>query len=548
MKTRLSLAVFCCGLSLVGCWSAQADEVRRPKAIIFMLDGLRADALEAAYVPNIDKLCAGQWQPGYRGLSSLTGRTVPDAEPSSAANHTAIATGVTAVKNGVARNSQTVNGKYAEWPTWLARVADQCGKKSLFVYSWDENKDLGPHPKVAFLKGTDASNAVELPKIMAGPDAPDAVLYFIDVPDHFGHGTGFYPFGNDYLHGVYESDQFVGSVLTAIASRPTFAQEDWFIGVTGDHGGYNNSHGMWGGHASTIPLVACSRHVEQGQIAGAPHHYDLTLTALAHFGLDVSKMNLDGQLLGKAAPVEPERALKDGLVVYLPFANGLGNAVAGGPVAKFFGAEGVAKLNGKGFLGGCLHVSGGTNVQGGVRIEGTERLAFGKGAFSALVWVRLPAEQEGDPPIFANKDWRSGENPGFVLTAARPTPKFGRKGVSFNCGMANARKRIDLGSYDVVPGAWLFYAVTRNAEGVVTFYQGGADGRFNWISDEGSEGVFASGMPICLGQDGTGSYRYNFAGDIDDFALWTRCLTPLDVRRIYKAGRRGLALADILER
>lgn len=537
------VAAVCGGLAL--CLTA-AEEARKPKAIMFMLDGLRADVIETACAPNIAKLRAGTWEPGYRGLSSRVGRTVPDAAPSSAANHTTLATGVTAAKHGVFNNGQTKDGKYAAWPTWLARVADVKGAKSLFVYSWGENKDLGVHPKVRFLGASDASNGAELPKIMASPDAPDAVLYFIDIPDHFGHGAGFYPFGNDYLHGVHKSDAFVGAVLDAIRSRPTFDQEDWLITVTGDHGGYNRSHGMWGGHASTVPLVAAGRHLEQGRIPGSPHHYDLTATTLAHFGFDVAQLKLDGQVLGKAAPPTPARALKDGLAVFLPFSSSLANAVAEGPIAKQFGAVNAVKLAGGGFLDGCLHVAGGTNALGGVRLEGSEKLAFEKGAFAATMWVRLPANQAGDPVIFSNKDWRSGANPGFVLTAARATPTSTRKGVAFNCAMSDARKRLDMGAFDMTSGVWTFLAVTRSAEGVLMVYQGGADGRFNWIADDAAAAVMASGKPICLGQDGTGAYGCNLEGDIDDFALWTRALEPEDVRRIYEAGRRGLGLADML--
>lgn len=548
MKTK----VFCWGLALVGVLSVQAGEVRRPKAIMFMLDGLRADVLEAADAPNIAKLRAGSWQGGYRGLWSLTGRTVPDAMPSSAPNHVTLATGVVAAKHGVSRNGLTKDGKYAQWPTWLARVVEaRPGTTALYAFSWNENKDLGAHPKVRFIGQPDEANARELPKIMAAPDAPDAVLYYIDLPDHFGHGTGFYPYGNGYLHAVHEADAWVGATLDAIASRPSFKDEDWLVAVTGDHGGYTYAHGMWGGHASTVPLVAAGRHLEQGRIPGTPYHYDLTATVLAHFGLDVASLGIDGQVLGKAVPAPSARPLKDGLAAFLPFAEGVTNRIVGGPVAKLFGA---AKRADKGFLDGCLHLSGGSNVVGGVKLEGSEKLKFGPGdSFAAAMWVRLPKDQTGDPAIFGNKSWNAGVNPGLVITAARTTPApvasksgFPYRGVSFNCGTTGAAKRLDLGTWHFTPGAWTFYAVTRNAEGTVTFYHGDADGRFNWIADEGSQMVLSSGLPFCLGQDGTGSYRFGLEGDIDDFALWTRALEPQDVRRIFEAGRKGLGLADLL--
>ena len=57
---------------------------------------------------------------------------------------------------------------------------------------------------------------------------------------------------------------------------------------------------------------------------------------------------------------------------------------------------------------------------------------------------------------------------------------------------------------------------------------------------------FCTGLPLFLGQDGTGRYGRTFEGRIDDFALWTRELSHGDVRRIYESGRKGLPLGDLL--
>ena len=70
-----------------------------PKALVIMLDGTRADVVDAAATPNLHKLIAGQWQPGYHGAYADNARSLSDARPNSAPNHTAIATGVTAAKH-----------------------------------------------------------------------------------------------------------------------------------------------------------------------------------------------------------------------------------------------------------------------------------------------------------------------------------------------------------------------------------------------------------------------------------------------------------------
>ena len=514
MKTPLMLVAG--ALVLLGCMTDASSpagkdacsRARKPKALLIMLDGARADALDAARMPAVQSLRDGTWAPGYVGAWTLFGQNVPDARPSSAANHTAILTAVNAEKSRVFQNGQTKDGDYARWPTWLARVtAAVPGTKGLFIFSWGEGKQYPQTPNVRFVHDSDANNGKNLGTILAAPDAPDAIQYFIDLPDHGGHTAGFYPISREYLHALYTSDAYIAAALAAIRSRPTFKDEDWLVAVTADHGGYGRSHGMWGGQASTIPLVLSGRNTPSGRLPGAPRHYDLTATALAHFGLDPVALKLDGRPLTAAAPKSAPRTLKAGL---------------------------------------AAHVSGGKKPLGVRNVEGSEKLAFENGGdFAVTLWARLPPKQTGDPVLFSNKDWTSGANPGIALVAAKATDGAKVPGVCLNAGRPN-RGRIDMGTFDIEPGQWVFYAVVRNSEGVLTVYQGRADGRLNWCCARAPDIVVASGLPFWIGQDGTGAYRHSLNGDVDDFALWTRALSHEDVRRIFEAGRQGLPLGELL--
>lgn len=526
---------------------AAEPAARRPKALLIMLDGWRGDALENACMPNLDRLRRGAWQPGYAGAWSVTALNLFDAITVSAPNHTAILTGVNAMKTRVFKNGQTKRGDYARWPTWLTRVANARAEwKSLFIFSWREGKGYARTPKVQFIHDTDANNGANLPKILAAADAPDAIEYFVDLPDHGGHRFGYYPYSTGYLRTVYDSDRYIGACLDAIASRPTFAEEDWLIGVTGDHGGYARSHGMWGGHATTVPLVFASRHIANGRIPGTPRTYDLTATALRHFGIDPVAAQLDGRAIASVAAPAKARSLADGLAVHLPFNDKeIVNAVAGGPKPVALGPRAVSGGR-DGLFGGCLKLGGDATAAGGVKLEGSEKLAFENGAeFAATVWVRLPAAQTGDPVIFANKNWQSGANPGVVLTAAKPVGTR-KPGVCFNAGTGGRGARIDLGTYHAEPGKWTFYAVTRDGEGTLSFFEGSADGRLYRICGR-AEKLALKALPFHLGQDGTGGYRHLLDGELDDFALWTRALSPCEIRRIYESGRKGLELGVLLK-
>ena len=543
---KIALQFAACMAVTAACASgATARQV--PKALVVMLDGCRADAVENASAPNLQRLKAGQWQPGYACAWTLTANTILDAPTISGPNHLAIATGVTGAKTGQ-RGNETNQCDHVKWPSWLARlVRHDPGKKALFVFSWKWDEGISPDPGVKFIYGTDEANAAAMAGILAAPDAPDAALWYIDLPDHGGHGFGYYPYTTGYLGTIHRADEYVGRALRAIAARPTFKNEDWLVIVVADHGGYARSHGLMNGHATTIPFLICGRQVAAGRIAGTPHNHFVAPTVLRHFGIDVSGMALDGEAVGTAAPAEtPCRALKDALAAYLPFdGESLTNQVAGGATPVASGSASVAPRCG--FVGGALRLAPGTNGVAFVRLAGSERLAFENGGdFAMAAWVRMDAAQKGDPALVANKNWADGTNPGILVTAAKKIVGAKDPGVCFNAGL-KGRGRLDLGPYDVECGKWTFYAVTRDRHGSVRFYQGSPDGRLYWLSENAKEIETATGFPFCIGQDATGNYAYGFDGYVDDFALWTRTLAHKDIRRIYEAGRQGIALGELLK-
>ena len=521
--------------------SALAAE-RRPMALLIMLDGVRADAIANASTPNIDRLMAGKWRPGYTCAWSLAGQTVRDAPPDSAPNHSSIATGVCAAKHGVKRTANMKNGRFAEWPIWLQRVAEaDPSRRALYVYSWKPDELCSSDPRVRKIHGTDEDNARTLPKILAGKDAPDATLYYVDLPDHCGHMTSFYPSTATYLNGVKTSDQYVGAVLGAIASRTTFDEEDWLIMITADHGGYQYFHGMPGGSCTTIPVVLAGRHVPTGELKGRPFHYDLTATALKHFGLDAKALDLDGRVLTEVAQARPARSLSDQLKVYLPFDGEKPvNLIEGDIVPELFGV--TAKCGVKpgygvesGIVGGGFHLGGGGGS--GLLLKGSERLEFENGGdFTIAVWVRIPGPIV-DAPIVSNKDWTSGDNPGICLSANGKVDLTG-PGVCFNAAVGDSRKRVDMGALVGDQAQWTFYAVTRRADGVLTLCQGAPDGRFYWVCDEARD-LNIKALPFRLGQDGAGAFRITHHAEIDEFALWTRSLDRNEVKGVFDAVRQG---------
>ena len=553
----VSLAV---SLAVGAAASASADALR-PMALLIMVDGMRADAVGTQYMPNLARLRNGEWQPGYKAAWSMDAQIAPGAIPSSAPNHVSIATGVPPSKHKVTKNGETAGkGDFTNYPTWLKRVADaDSSKKALFIYkTWTDDDALGPAANVTFESGTDAENAVSLAAKLASGDAPDATMYFIDMGDDAGHSSGFYPMSDQYRAALHTADGYIGACLDAIAGRSTFADEDWLVVVTSDHGGYHLYHGeiTVGRQGHTIPLVIAGRSVTPGRIPGLPYNMDAAASALSHFGITAS--GIDATLRDNTAVAEPSRTLSDGLAAYLPFDTSITeNAVSGSSVLPT--KSGTMTLKSGGMNGSyCDFPEQRYNY---VQLDGSDTSTItyegGNTCFAATIWVKMPppSATNRDPPIFANKTW-TGVNKGVLLFAGYSKlddtqwATFGvgnPRGVGLNAGNgASSNNRIDMGPLDYERDTdWTFYAVTRNADGVITLYQGRQDGTLDWISGELDGFTMASGYPFVIGNDAGKTYDRYFIGGVDDFGLWTRSLTHDEIKRIYSAGRAGIPLGTL---
>lgn len=515
-----------------------------PKTLVIMVDGLRADAVENGDMPRMRSLMAGSWQPGYGGAWSLSGSTVRDAMTESAPNHVSVATGVSAARHGIGSNADLLYGRHTyggvagkPCQTWLSRlVTARKGVKALFIFSWYGDHSLSPDYSVPFLFDRDEANAARLADAFLRPGAPDAVMWYIDRPDHAGHGHGFYPYSPEYLSAVADVDRWIGKVLDAIAARPSFPHEDWLVVVTSDHGGWRRYHGMMSAQAYTIPFIVARRGIGTGCIAGMPRTVDVAPTVLAHFGIDTAAMEIDGHPVRQAPYAIPKSSMLSAPAAHYTF-DGSDTSIELRGNSKVVPEGGAS--------GGYLRLSASTNAPGGVLLAGTESLDF-TGGFTIVLWARTNGEQKGDPVVLSNKDWNHGANPGVALVAARAVDlsktagcdreerRTGAPGFAMNVG-CSGRGRQDVGVYDPPKGEWAFYAATYGSDSILRFYQGHPDGRLYCISDDASGCIPASGLPFFLGQDGTGRYRCAFDGDIDEVAIWTHPLTRGEIKTVWKA-------------
>ncbi|MCX5378199.1 alkaline phosphatase family protein [Streptomyces sp. NBC_00091] len=294
----------------------EATQATTDKVLVIGLDGVVLDRLKAANAPHLQGLMAQ----GLTARSTLYAN--PMAATSSGPGWSTIATGVWPDKHGVKDNSFT--GKnYTAYPDFLTRIEN--AKPTLNTYaaadwepitSTDQNGPIfsAKVDKRLSLKGDRDGYGNEDPKIAAAAAAelqnqnPDAAFVYLGQVDSAGHSYG--AASRQYLDAIGRVDTLVGQVLTAVQNRPTYAQENWKILVTTDHG-----HTDSGGHGgSTIQergtfVIAKGAGIPAGSLREDVKLVDVAATALAQVGVPAA---LDGVPLG-AADSDPFDTLRPSL-------------------------------------------------------------------------------------------------------------------------------------------------------------------------------------------------------------------------------------------
>lgn len=296
-------------LLITNLWASQPRKV-----LIIGIDGVRTDALQQANTPNLDALIASGF---YTYESWHQGITV------SGPSWSTIMTGVDYNKHGVTSNSYS-GSNYNTYPYFTKRAKDclpdlyqvqivQWAPMSDNVYNdaWDQ--------KIKVCDGCGANSVSAAQTQLQNPNL-DVLFVYFDECDLTGHSTGFSPLNPAYINSIQTVDGHVGSIISALQSRPDYVAEDWIILITTDHGGIGTGHGgntnserkiWWIGSGNNPVANQLTNVVDPGSIAvgnfnpavaeGNPSQDDIAVTALDHLfrGTQCDPFNpawnLDGQ-------------------------------------------------------------------------------------------------------------------------------------------------------------------------------------------------------------------------------------------------------------
>ena len=232
------------------------------KVLFIGIDGVRADALQAASTPNIDSIVA---HGAYTFDSWCLGITV------SGPSWSTIFTGVWYQKHGVTDNSYS--GSHFDKFHLFPCLAKQ-HKPSLYaaeVMEWAPLIDNVPNVYDCYdvrVKVTDGGTSTTVPPTQTQllNSNLDIMSVYFDAVDLAGHSSGFSPSNAAYINAIESVDAAIGNIITSLKARPTYASEDWLILLTTDHGGTGTGHGGNSTSERHIWWIGAGSHITHKQL------------------------------------------------------------------------------------------------------------------------------------------------------------------------------------------------------------------------------------------------------------------------------------------
>lgn len=240
-------------------FNAPLPEGKKTKKAIFIgYDGFRADGLENIKDSEESAVMYIKNQGGlyYTFSGGISGKN--EQATSTAPSWMAMLTGGWGAYNGITDNSQMKN---PDADTFLTSLAQQ-GHAGSFTTSWREHTELSYRPDItkAITEGLnveythqidDTATYYQILKYVAKPagavktvqEDPDVIFFTLEYTDHAGHDTGFGNQNEAYIEGCKNDDAYGYDIIKTIEARSTYAEEDWLIIISTDHGGTQQSHG-----------------------------------------------------------------------------------------------------------------------------------------------------------------------------------------------------------------------------------------------------------------------------------------------------------------
>lgn len=226
-------------------------------AYLFVLDGVRPDAIAAANCPTLNALMA-------RGAYAMNARSVMPSITLPC--HTSIFHSVPPERHGITTNVWMPMAR--PLPGLVDWARQQLGLRCAFFYNWEELRDLSRpgslshafYVEASYLEHGDDLVAEAAARTIAREPFDFAFVYFGTV-DSTGHAYGW--MSPEYLTQLERVDRQLAKVLDALPDGAAFI-------IQSDHGGHDRTHGTDAPEDMTIPWIAVGPKVKAGHVIQSP--------------------------------------------------------------------------------------------------------------------------------------------------------------------------------------------------------------------------------------------------------------------------------------
>ena len=293
----LAILTMLCGhgdYGLLHAASPDGSDFGNKHVLVIGIDGCRSDAMQAAKVPNLKSLIdSGTVCYCVNAGGELGGKT--QQPTSSGPCWSSICTGVWVNKHHVPNNEfeapnlkKIVDGKIVGYPHFFTRLKERApgGFLASIVHWAPINQKIVSDADYCD-SGSDAMVAEKCAKLLLGDRNPAVVFLQFDDVDGAGHGAGYGPQSPQYMTAIETVDRHIGTVLDALKKRPHYAQENWLVLVTADHGGREKKHGGQSPEERTVFMIASGGRYPHKVLETSPGIIAIPPAVFRHLGVPI---------------------------------------------------------------------------------------------------------------------------------------------------------------------------------------------------------------------------------------------------------------------
>lgn len=209
----------------------------RKKVLVIAIEGARGQVVRDASIPNITALLPN---------SIYSWDAVTDTATLDAASWAGLFTGAGNNKNGVKGIAYAGNNLSA-FPSFTQRFENSSLDITGISSSASLNDTLlkrGSANTYIKTNGDDGAAKDSAVGRLQHAD-PDVLIVALSGVNKAGLENGFSANAAAYTNAIHQADAYIGEILGALTSRPSYASEDWLVIITSNHGG--TDAGAYGG-------------------------------------------------------------------------------------------------------------------------------------------------------------------------------------------------------------------------------------------------------------------------------------------------------------